>query len=319
MEIRRNINKKIAVIGAGYMAKEHIKVYKDIHNVEIAGIFSRTKKKASDLSLAYSIKYVADSISELYSLTKADLVIIAVSELEVRKVCEEAFKFPWMLLIEKPIGLNLVEASFLSDLAKKNSLNVFVALNRRHYSSTRIALKELCGNSEKRVVQIFDQEYPSIGLQNGSSSQVAENWMYANSIHLIDYFNLFCRGELLRVENICTWEQNKFSFVLSKLEYSSGDIGVYNAIWEGPSPWIVSINTESVRVELKPLEQVSIQNFGERKSTIIPVDEWDLKFKPGLRRQAEETIAALNGEVYFLPSIDDGLSTMKLINKIYEN
>jgi predicted dehydrogenase len=319
MEDLRYVNKKIAIIGAGYMAREHLKVYNDIPNTEIIGIYSRTKKKAIDLSLLYSIKFVADSISELYSLSKADLVIIAVTELEVRKVCEEAFKFSWMLLIEKPIGLNLAEASYLCDLAKRNSLSVFVALNRRHYSSTRIALKELRENPEKRVVQIFDQEYPSIALQNGSSTLVTENWMYANSIHLIDYFNLFCRGELLSVENICTWEQNKFSFVLSKLKYSSGDIGVYNAIWEGPSPWIVSINTKSVRVELKPLEQVSIQNFGERKSTVIPVDDCDLKFKPGLRRQAEETIAALNGEVYFLPSIADGLSTMKIINKIYGN
>jgi len=318
MENLREANKKIVIIGAGYMATEHIKVYKHLNNVEIVGIYSRTKKKAVDLSLNYSINVVADSISELYSLTKADLVIIAISELEVCKVCEEAFKFPWMLLVEKPIGLNLFEASYLCDLALKYKSNVFVALNRRHYSSTRAAIKALNDNSENRVVQVFDQEYPSIAVRNGTSKNVTENWMYANSIHLVDYFNLFCRGELIGVENVCRWEQNKFSFVLSKLIYSSGDIGIYNAIWEGPSPWIVSINTQSIRVELKPLEQISVQNFGERISTVIPVEEWDIVFKPGLRRQAEETVAALLGEKYNLPSIVDGLNSMKIINKIYE-
>ena len=37
---------KIAVVGAGYMVNEHLKVLSKFKNVELSGIFSRTKKKA---------------------------------------------------------------------------------------------------------------------------------------------------------------------------------------------------------------------------------------------------------------------------------
>ena len=310
--------KKIAIIGGGYMAIEHIKAFKDIKSVELVGIFNRTKAKAESISNEFSIKKIYDSISDLYLNTKADLVVIAVSEIVIKEVCIEAFNFPWALLVEKPIGLNLKDASFLNALASKNSLKVFIALNRRHYSSTKYAIEELRENSELRVVQVYDQESPSIAYKNGTPKIITENWMYANSIHIVDYFSIFCRGDLLDVNNICKWERDKPSYVLSKLTFSSGDIGIYNAIWEGPSPWVVSINTPSKRLEMKPLEQISIQNYGSRKSTSISIDDWDLKFKPGLRRQAEEIVSALSSCHYNLPTIEDGLITMKMINRIYE-
>ena len=36
---------KIGIVGAGYIAEEHLKVFANIPNVEITGIFSRTYKK----------------------------------------------------------------------------------------------------------------------------------------------------------------------------------------------------------------------------------------------------------------------------------
>ena len=35
---------KIVVVGAGYMVNEHLKVLSKFKNVELSGIFSRTKK-----------------------------------------------------------------------------------------------------------------------------------------------------------------------------------------------------------------------------------------------------------------------------------
>lgn len=309
---------KIAIIGAGYMSKEHIKAFKSFNEFHISGIYSRTKLKSEILSFKYDIKYVCDSIDELYLKTEADLVIISVPELSTKDVCEVAFKFPWVCLIEKPVGYNLKNALEICKLAEKNNTKAYAALNRRHYSSTRKLQQDLISNNEIRVVNVFDQENPQVSLEGGTPKLVIDNWMYANSIHIIDYFTLFCRGSLVNVKNIEKWISGKPCFVLSKLEYSSGDIGIYEAIWEGPGPWAVTVSTPSKRWELRPLEKLCTQEYKSRKPIIQDVHNWDIDFKPGLRLQAEEVLKVLKDELHQLPTIKDALFTMDLINKIYE-
>jgi len=308
---------KIAIIGAGNMSKEHIKAFNSIDDFEIIGIYSRTKIKAEMLSVEFNIKNVCDSIDELYLKTEADLVIISVPELSTKDVCKVAFKFPWVCLIEKPVGYNLNNALEIFKLAEKNNTTAYAAFNRRHYSSTRKLQEDLISNNEIRVVNVFDQENPQVSLDAGTPKLVVDNWMYANSIHIIDYFTLFCRGSLVNVKNIKKWILGKPCFVLSILEYSSGDIGIYEAIWEGPGPWAVTVSTPSKRWELRPLEELRTQEYKSRKSILQDIHVWDTDFKPGLRLQAEEVIKVLKGEAHQLPTLKDALITMDIINKIY--
>jgi predicted dehydrogenase len=308
---------RIAFIGAGYMAREHMKAFSDIGSVVLAGIHSRTKSRALVLANEFNIDGVFDSIEELYVKTKADMVIISVPELSTKEVCEVAFLFPWVCLIEKPVGYNLENAEFIYKLSEKQKINVFVALNRRHYSSTRILQEGLSNYPESRVVHVLDQENPQVALEGGTPKLAVDYWMYANSIHIIDYFNLLCRGELLDIVNINKWEYNNPFYVLSKLCYSSGDIGIYEAIWNGPGPWLVSVTTPKKRWELRPLEELRILEYKSRKPLFVEPHHWDKEFKPGLRLQAEESLKMLRGEDHQLPSIFEALKTMRLINKIY--
>jgi predicted dehydrogenase len=308
---------KIAIIGAGYMAKEHIRAFSDIGSVVVSGIFSRTKSRSLALANEFNIDGVFDSIEELYVNTKADMVIISVPELSTKEVCEVAFMFPWACLIEKPVGYNLENAESIYKLSEIQKAKVFVALNRRHYSSTRLIQKDLKNQIEPRVVHVNDQENPQVALEGGTPKLVVDYWMYANSIHIIDFFSLFCRGELLDIENINKWEVDDPFYVLSKLKYSSGDIGIYEAVWNGPGPWIVSVTTPKKRWELRPLEKLSVLEYKSRKPLFVEPHQWDTEFKPGLRLQAEESLKMLRGEVHQLPSIYDALKTMRLIYKIY--
>lgn len=308
---------KVAFIGAGYMTAEHLKAFSVLPSVNIAGIYSRTKERAIKLEADYPGLIVCDSILELYKKITPDLVIIAVPELSVREVCLEAFKYPWACLIEKPVGYNLQNAELIYELSKKQKAKVFVALNRRHYSSTRLMQEDLKNHIEPRVVHVIDQENPQSALEGGTPKLVVDYWMYANSIHIIDYFNLLCRGELLDIQNINKWEAEMPFYVLSKLTYSSGDIGIYEAIWNGPGPWAITVTTPKKRWELRPLEELRVLEYKSRKPTLAEIHHWDTEFKPGLRLQAEESLKMLRGEAHQLPSLADALKTMRLINKIY--
>ena len=68
---------------------------------------------------------------------------------------------------------------------------------------------------------------------------------------------------------------------------------------------------------MRPLEQTFVQNYGSRKQEPVSISEWDTKFKPGLRVQAEEAIKAVSGKLHNLPTLDDALESMKLVKTIY--
>lgn len=308
---------RIAFIGAGNMAREHARAFKDIEGVVLAGIFSRTRARAEALAAEFGILGVFDSTEELYLKTRADLVVISVPELSVRDACVRAFKYDWKLLIEKPAGCDLAEAREIVAASKAAGRSAFVALNRRHYGSTLQISADLEADPGRRFIQISDQEDPERALAAGQPLRVTQNWMYANSIHIIDYLMILGRGVIEDVQVVVPYNPAKPEFAAACIRYSSGDTALYEALWNAPGPWTVSVTTASKRRELKPLERLSIQARGSRTLQPAAEDPWDIEFKAGLRRQAAEAVRAAHGEPSRLPSLEESLKTMELIYRIY--
>ena len=132
--IKKDIN--VVIIGAGYMAEEYIRVIKSFKNLKTYGIYSRTNSKAKNLSKKYKIKKIFNSIKELRKDKKIDILIISVSAENNNKICKSFLDTKFLILLEKPIGLNIKEATKLINLVKKYKSRAFVALNRRFYDST---------------------------------------------------------------------------------------------------------------------------------------------------------------------------------------
>ena len=308
---------RIAFIGSGGMARAHARAFKNIESVDLVGVYSRTIQNSAVFASENDINLVCNSIEELYLSAKPDMVVLAVSELSLKVVCAQAFNYPWKLLIEKPVGIDLDEANEILHMSREKGAIAYVALNRRHYSSTRGVLQEIIDFPGKRLVQVYDQEDPISALQEGRPKKVVDNWMYANSIHLIDYFQLFCRGEFTSVDHLAKWKDGVAAYRLDRLNFSSGDVGIYQAIWDAPGPWAVTVTTPKRRWEMKPLETAISQGYGARKIDVLPVDPVDRDFKPGFRYQAGEAVKALQGLPHNLPGLEDGLKTMMLIKNIY--
>ena len=308
---------KVAFIGAGYMAEEHLKVFSDQPEFEITGIYSRSIMKAEQLAEKYHVKFIADSINNLFKNGKPELLVICVPELELWGVFLGASSYPWKMLIEKPVGINVDEAQKFLSKSLENGVEVYVALNRRHYESTRIALEKLKSDSGNRFVHITDQEDLLAAKLSGQPEKVLNNWMYANSIHVIDLFSIFCRGSADSVQTVET-KLNASSYVISSsIKFDSGDFGVYNGIWNAPGPWQATITTEKSRYELRPLERITFQEFPSRVTKLIDNSDIDQKFKPGLFEQSSQAIFMLKHQPHTLPSLIDSMKTMSLIERMY--
>jgi hypothetical protein len=309
---------KVAIIGAGNMAREHIRAFRDTEGVEIVGIHSRSRSKAESIAKEFRIPGIYDSVSDMYDDTEANLVVVAVQEdsmLEVSKFC---FEFPWTLLLEKPPGLNVAEAEEIFESAQNNASNALVALNRRFFSSTRLVLDDLSTCNGARFIRVQDQEDSVQALKDGHSQLVVDNWMYCNSIHIIDYLLVFGRGNITRVTPVVPWDARKPGVVINKIEFDSGDIGIYEGLWNRPGPWSVSVSTAEKRWEMRPLESASLQLVGERHTEQLAVHPRDGEYKPGFKLQAEMAVAAAMGSPSESLSLQKSLETMYLVQSIFE-
>lgn len=306
---------RIAIIGAGYMATEHARAFAAQPDTRIVGVMSRTRTKAEALAQLYRAP-VYDDVATLWNETKADVVVVAVGELAMADVCEVVFRHPWACLLEKPVGVDLTEARRIQGSARRQDARAWVGLNRRSYGSTRAALDQIKATG-RRLVTVLDQQDMDAVRLLGTPEAVVRNYMYANSIHLIDYFRVFCRGSLASVDISAPWTPEAPAHVIATLHWSSGDVGVYQAVWNGPGPWAVTVATPDARFEMRPLESLTVQLRGERRATSIEPDPIDAEFKAGLHRQAAELLKGLQGGDAQLATLDEATESMALCAAIY--
>lgn len=308
---------RVAFVGAGVTASAHVKAFRDVPGVKLAGIWNRTQARAEAVATAHGIPLVCGSVDELYTRTRADLVVMAVLEPAANAIAKKCFEFPWTVLMEKPPGLNLHDALEIKSAAAFQKRKVFVALNRRFLSSTQAAARDLATNVGTRFIQVQDQQdITALGVYN-YPPVVVQNWMYANSIHLVDYLRFFGRGDVRRVRTVLPWVQAHPGVVAAVVDFTSGDIGLYTALWNGPGPWTVTVSTATRRWEMRPLEQAQFQNRNVRELEPVEISEFDKAFKPGFRLQAEEVLRSIRNEPSGSPTIDDAVQTMELIARIY--
>lgn len=302
---------RIAIIGAGYMAEEYLRIllYKKI---QCEAIYSRTFIKSKLLKKKYNIKKICKNLNDLKFDKKINALIIAVNEVSTVSILNELDISNYKILCEKPVGVNYDQTKKLISKIKNN--HFYIGLNRRFYSSNIKAKKIIDMKKGKRFISIRDQQF-----QNSKINFVNKNIMYCNSVHLIDYINLYARGELVKVQRLKKLKDYEFSENITRLIFSSKDEVLYHCNWNSPGIWSVNIIQKDQRCEMKPLEDLIQEKIikGKRKRFLFKKSKIDNNFKPGLFLQVNEYLKMLTNKKHKLINIKDYFKTVKIIKKIY--
>lgn len=306
----------VAIIGSGNMAQQHLNAINSFKEFNVICVLGRNKNKLKNFAKRNLIKNYLFDIDLAYKKFRPDIVVVAISEISLIKVIGKIIKYPWLCLCEKPVGLNYSESLAIYKKIKKfKKKNFFVSLNRRFYYGTLYAKKILKNFKGKIEIYINDQLDRNMLKRLKVKKKIINNYMYAYSVHLIDYINFFCRGKLVSIKNINLLNK-KPKILISKIKFSSGDKVTYTVVYDVMSPWYVVIKANKKIIAMKPLENFFLSNKKEIFDKGINLI--DKKFKPGLKRQAFQILNYFNKKKYYLTPIQNYLKTVSLIKKIYE-
>jgi len=312
---------KIGIVGAGRIAGDHVKAFKAIENVNFCGVVGRTPNKVQAFAMQHNIKQYS-SIYDLWTACQPDIIIICVNTQLLSTVMEDILKYDWLPFMEKPAGYNYTDAKLLNRLL--GNRKAYVGLNRRCLSATLKVLETLEKDTGPRAITVRDQQNISAFLTiPGKEKTEALNLMYANSIHLIDYFRIFGRSPISRIHTFEPFDPDRTVSYSAYLDYENGDTGHYYCQWQGPGGWSAQVNTRDQFCELKPLETAKRMVNGSRSFEDLEISANDTLHKPGFFKQASaivSTISSDNSDLLALSeqlSFENALQSMELISRIY--
>jgi predicted dehydrogenase len=133
---------KVAIVGCGKVADQHVEHILYIPGCEIVGVCDREEIMARQLQERLGIQNYSTEVPALLEKTKPDVVHITTppqSHYPVGKLCLEA---GCHVYIEKPFTLNIAEAEDLIALARRKALHLTVG-NNYQFSHVAMRMRQL--------------------------------------------------------------------------------------------------------------------------------------------------------------------------------
>ena len=309
---------RVGLIGAGNIAKQHLKVIGDIDSIEVVSVTSRTRLKAEQLAKEYNIELCFDTAEEMVEKSNLNGLLVLVSENQICNVVKRVSSYRLPLFIEKPPGLSSQETARLAELANKYSIKTMVGFNRRYYSVFHKGIELINKHGPLMAVAVTGHER-MWRIREGKkfSEEILDKWVFANSTHTIDLLRFF-GGDVRNVKSIVhSYREKNGDQFSSIMELESGAIGQYNSFWYSPGGWSVTLYGNGIIVEFKPLEKGRFIDKQFKTYDIEP-DEIDIKHKPGFFNQmkAFERLIKSKSHEWPMLNLDEAYKTMVLAEQI---
>ncbi|MEZ8233081.1 Gfo/Idh/MocA family protein [Vibrio splendidus] len=282
----------ILMIGAGPMAQEYAKVLNGLgRDFVVVGRSEASAAKFQDATGVRAFVGGLDKFSESEDLQQFEFGIVTTGVEQLAPTTIKLIDYGIKnILVEKPAGLDAQEITELADYAASNDAKVYVAYNRRFFSSL-LAAKDII--EQDGGVQSFNFELTEWGhviAKLEKAEGVKKNWFLANTTHVTDMaFHLggfpeqlscfFSGGE--------KWHDRSYNFSGAGVS-DSGALFAYHGNWGAPGRWSVEVLTSAHRLIFRPMEKLQIQKLGSVAIEPVEVDDsLDAQYKPGLYKQTE--------------------------------
>lgn len=286
----------VLLVGAGKMAQEYAAVLNHLsEDFTVIGRGASAKLFTDSTGIAV----VLDGLEKFIDTYEGTIPSHAIVCLPIDTLYIETIRLIKFgvknILVEKPAGLSSAEIHDICKYASQFSCNVYVAYNRRFFSSV-IELQKRIEKEGGLLSLSFDfTEWPDSIEATSHNQEIKENWVLANSTHVID-LAFFLGGYPVdyssHTSGSLKWHKRSSIFCGSGIT-DKGIIFNYHSNWESPGRWGLEFCTLQSRYILKPMEKLIRVRHNSIETENIEVDflKLDKKFKPGLFMQTQEFLS----------------------------
>ena len=311
------MSKPIWIVGAGGIAIEYAKVLKALDRDFI--VIGRGETSAKKFKEATGVEPILGGLEAFFETSPEipDYAINCVRAFELGNVNIRLATYGVKRILSEKPGLLPEEANDVSKTAKNCDTAIYIAYNRRFYSSVLAAEKIIEEDGGVLSFSFEFTEWSHVIAATASIPEIEKNNLFiTNSSHVVD-LAFFLGGE---PEEISCYSNGTVGWHTPSNFTGAGKTreGVlfsYIANWNAPGRWAVEVLTAKHRIYLKPMEQLQLQDKGSVKVYPVEIDDHlDKEFKPGFYL---ETKAFLEGDTARLCSLEQQCSHISNIyNKI---
>ncbi len=178
---------KIGVIGTGHLGKLHIKMFRQIENCHLIGIYDNNDTQAEIASAEYGVTAFKNMAELLDKVQAVSIATVTSAHFEIAKECLQRGIH---VFIEKPITAKIEEAEELVKIAERNHLTLQVG----HIERFNPALLSL----EKHIVEPLFIQSDRLAQFNPRGTDVAV--VLDLMIHDIDIILSLIKSNVVRVD-----------------------------------------------------------------------------------------------------------------------
>ncbi len=318
---------KVAVIGAGAMGRNHLRVLNDLEGAQLVGLADVDEATAQRAARPYGIPAYLD-YTELLDKEKPDAVVIAVPTIMHCEVALAAISRGMHLLVEKPIAFTVEEGQEIIDAANKAGVVLTVGHIERYNPAVLELHKRLQRGELGRVFQIHARRlgpFPPRVRDVGVVIDLAS--------HDVDIMRFLTGSEVVRIyaETARRIHTDHEDLLSGLLRFADNSIGVLDINWLTPTKirelmvtgekgmFLVNYLTQ----DLYFYENNYIKTDWDAVSNISGMSEGDMirpridKTEP-LRAELDRFVRAVRGETEPLVSGEDGLTALRIARGLVE-
>lgn len=283
--------KKVLLVGTGLMALEYIKVLKAL-KVESIVVGNRVtsveifKDKTGQNVLSGGVENYVNNYNDI-----PDYAIVAVNVTNLYRVTSNLIKAKISnILVEKPGGFSISEMEKLIKLARENQSRVYIAYNRRFYTSVEVAKKFIAEDGGLLSFNFEFTEWYHVIEKTEHPDDIKQKWFLMNSSHVVDLaFYLAGIPKEMSVYKSGGLKWHNVGSIYNGCGVTENDIPfTYQANWEAPGRWGVELLTAKHRLYLRPLEKLQIQKKGSVEIQDYDLDDKiDTAYKAGLYNEVK--------------------------------
>ncbi|NWF89710.1 MAG: Gfo/Idh/MocA family oxidoreductase [Ignavibacteriaceae bacterium] len=322
---------KIGVIGTGHLGKLHVKMFKQIPECEVVGIYDNNIQTAKEVSQEFNVKMFENLENLLKEIQASSIAVTTTSHHYIAKKCLERGIH---VFIEKPITSSISEAEELVEISVHNKLNLQVG----HIERFNPAIISL----ENFIIEPLFIQTDRLAQFNPRGTDVAV--VLDLMIHDIDIILSLIKSEVKKIDaNGVAVVSDNLDIANARIEFENGAVANVTAsrisqkklrkmrIFQRDAYISLDFITGVSEVyRLLPTDQIldsSSMSFGEigvgEKRKRLIYEQPELREINALKYELELFIKSIIYKTQPVVSGIDGLKALKvaeiIINKIEEN